>query len=204
VTHRSLRLKFLDVVALAGAVVGVTAGVAAGTSGLLGASESKSQSPFDWFKPGPPPAGWKQIALPSAPAVLSYPPRFQLAHTDPGTATAEVLDRAGTTIGYLNATPRQGTETLANWSDFRINHQHAEERSIREEARVLGLAFRGGTGSCVIDRYLTPLKHHSYREIACYVVGDGKGSVIVAAAPTTLWKAAAKELEQAVSAYDVR
>ena len=190
--------------AIAGAAVGITVGVLAGTTGLFGTSGSRSQGRLDWFTPGPPPAGWKQIALPSGAAVLSYPARFRLASGDPGTVTAQVLDRTGTIVGYLNATPKQGNETLGNWPDFRLDHQHDEEKSIHEEARVFDLAFRGGTGSCVVDHYLTPQGSHPYREIACYVVGAGKGSVVVAAAPTILWKTAGKELEQAISTYDVR
>jgi hypothetical protein len=136
--------------------------------------------------------------------VLSYPPRFELASGDRGTVTLEMRDGTGKIIGFLNATPRQGSETLANWPAFRIDHQHDEETQIHEEGRRFDLAFRGGSGSCVIDHYLTPQGRHAYREIACLVVGPRQASVIVASAPPELWSTIGKELEQAVSAYEVR
>ena len=168
------------------------------------AGPAPAKGPFGWFKAAPAPKGWAQIALPSGAAVLSYPPGFQRASGDPGTLTAELRDRAGTITGYLNATPRQGNETRRNWPDFRVDHQRDEETAIHEEARMFGLAFRGGTGSCVIDHYVTPTKSHAYREIACFVVGRHGGSVIVAAAPPALWNTVGKQLEQALSAYTVR
>jgi len=183
--HR--RTSFLALLAFVTVAVGVTTGVSAGRTGL-----------FNWFRPARAPAGWRDVALPSGSAVLFYPARFRLVAGDPGTASVEVRDRSGNTIGYLNATPQQAHETLGDWPAFRIAHQRDEETSVREEARVFGLAFRGGTGSCVIDDYTTPIKHR-YREIACFVRGRHKGSVIVAAATPTNWKNIGNELEQAIS-----
>jgi hypothetical protein len=194
------RSTFFGLVALAGAAAGITVGVLAGTTGVFDASKP---GPFDWFVPGPPPTGWKHVALPAGSATMFYPARFERTAGDPGTVTAQIQNAAGLTIGYLNATPRQGNETLDNWADFRLDHQHDEETHIRSEARVSRLAFRGGTGSCVIDNYLTPQGSHPYREIACYVVGGRGASVIVASAPPALWSTVGPELEQAVSAYDV-
>jgi len=187
------RMSFPALLALATVAFGITTGVSAGATG-----------PFNWFRAARPPAGWRHVALPSGSAVLFYPARFRLVSGDPGTASAEVRDRAGNIIGYLNATPKQGHETLGDWPAFRVAHQRDEDTSVREEARAFGLTFRGGTGSCVIDGYTTPIKHNHYREIACFVMGRHKGSVIVAAATPANWKKIGNDLEEAISAYEVR
>ena len=62
----------------------------------------------------------------------------------------------------------------------------------------------GGTGSCVVDDYVTKIGAHHYEELACLVQGRTGASVIVAAAPTAQWTQAAPLLEQAVAAYEVR
>ena len=59
--------------------------------------------------------------------------------------------------GYLNATPRQGTETLANWPSFRIEHVGDEEhtKDVRLIASAHGLTvsaeFRDGYPVTVND-----------------------------------------------------
>jgi hypothetical protein len=167
------------------------------------AAGATAASPFAWFRPAPAPAGWIRVAMPSGAATLAYPSGFRRTHGDPGTITAQLTDASGLVVGYLNATPRQGNETLAGWPDFRIDHQHDEETAVHEEARAFHLAFRGGSGSCVIDHYTTRQKHHLYREVACYVAGHGQASVLVAAAPPARWGTAlGAELERAVSAYE--
>ena len=51
--------------------------------------------------------------------------------------------------GYLNATPRQGTETLANWSRFRPEHNQDEgDRGVRFLAATTTARFRSGRGAC--------------------------------------------------------
>jgi len=187
------RTRGLVFLALAGVAVGITASVSPAGTGL-----------FSWFRPAPPPAGFRHVALPSGSAVLFYPARFRLVAGDPGTVTAELRARIGTAIGYLNATPQQGDETLVDWPAFRIDHQRDEETAVREEGSVLGLRFRGGKGSCVIDDYVTREGHHHYREIACFVKGQKTGSVIVAAAAPSNWKSVGGELHDAISAYQVR
>jgi hypothetical protein len=89
--------------------------------------------------------------------------------------------------GYLNLTPRQGTETLANWPSFRIQHLREEESSkdVRLIPSAHGLGFRSGRGSCVIDSYRT--SRTRYREIACLVAGTRTSSVLVGAAPSKTW-----------------
>ena len=64
--------------------------------------------------------------------------------------------------------------------------------------------FRGGTGSCVIDAYVTRIGGHHYQEIACLVQGRTSASVIVAAAPAARWAQARPLLFRAVAAYLVR
>ena len=67
-----------------------------------------------------------------------------------------------------------------------------------------GLAFRGGNGSCVIDDYVTRVRSHHYREIACIAQGKTTTSVIVASALASRWTQYAPELEHAVAAWEVR
>jgi fermentation-respiration switch protein FrsA (DUF1100 family) len=64
--------------------------------------------------PDPPPADWNAARI-SGGATLTYPPGWRPLRTDPGTATVGLL-QGDDLVGYLNATPLQGTETLANWA----------------------------------------------------------------------------------------
>ncbi len=136
--------------------------------------------------------------------MLSYPPSLRSIPGDRGTVSVAEKDRAGRILVYLNATPTQGDERLASWPEFRIARHHAEsEHSIHEDARAVHLVFRGGTGSCVIDDYVTRVKANHYREIACLVQGRTAVSVIVAAALASDWARSAALLERAVAAYRV-
>jgi hypothetical protein len=111
-----------------------------------------------------------------------------------------LLDGGGRIEGYLNATPEQGAETLANWSRFRPEHNLDEGgRSVHVIASANQLSFRSGPGSCVIDEYTT--SKATYREIACLVSGPRSSAVVVAAAPITLWGRQAARLERAVSSF---
>ena len=76
--------------------------------------------------------------------------------------------------------------------------------SAHQDAAAQGVQFRGGTGSCVIDDYLTRIGAHHYQEIACLVQGRTSASVIVAAAPAATWAQARPLLFRAVAAYLVR
>jgi hypothetical protein len=101
---------------------------------------------------------------------------------------------------YLNATPRQANETLANWSSFRPAHNREEGDSQDQVlAATRDLRFRNGSGSCVIDRYRT--SRTQYTEIACLVQAPTAATVIVAAGLTSHWPQEAPELERAVSAF---
>jgi hypothetical protein len=159
----------------------------------------RASGPFAWLRPGSPPAGWHLARIPTG-ADLAYPPGWAAIETDPGTASVAVLGDAGAIDGYLNLTPRQGAETLANWSRFRPQKNREEgERDLRLLASAENLRFRAGRGSCVIDSYTTTVT--SYEEIACLVSGAHRSSVVVAAAPTRLWQQRSAVLEQAVSSF---
>jgi hypothetical protein len=154
---------------------------------------------FAWLRPVPPPADWN-VARISGGTTLSYPPGWRPLKTDPGTATAALLRGGDGIVGYLNATPRQGQETLENWGSFRPEHNRDEgDRSVHLIASSTGLRFRGGHGSCVIDQYTT--SRATYREIACLASGARSTAVIVAAAPSVSWESQVATLHRAVSAF---
>lgn len=160
---------------------------------------------FSWFKPAPPPSEWRQLALPSGAAVLSYPPSLRPLKGDTGSVSAASIGRDGNFLVYVNATPQQGDERLAGWAESRLEHLRGDDASsVREESEAEGLAFRSGRGSCVIDDYVTKIGHHPFHEIACLVEGAKGGSVVVAAAPSPAGNSVNATLERAVSSYLVR
>ncbi len=116
--------------------------------------------------------------------------------------TAAIRTPSGRLAGYLNATPQQGAETFENWADFRVEHNADEgDRRVRTLASAQHLRFRdGAVGSCVIDQYLTE-SGHRYREIACLVGSSTATTVVVGAAPPSLWARQGRALERAVSAF---
>jgi hypothetical protein len=164
-------------------------------------SHGRPAGAFAWLRPAPAPADWKVTRI-SGGATLSYPPGWKPLKSDPGTATAGLI-RGGDEddiVGYLNATPRQGEETLENWASFRPDHNRDEgDRSVHLIASSTGLPFRGGHGSCVIDDYTTP--RATYREIACFASGPRSSAVVVAAAPISSWNQEVATLRRAVSAF---
>jgi hypothetical protein len=167
----------------------------------VGGSQSSprlSSGPFG-LHPAPPPTGWS-LARIAGGATLAYPPRWRPIKTDPGTASVAHLGGDGRIDGFLNATPKQGSETLANWSRFRPDHnRHEGDRSVRLVASSGDSTFRTGRGSCVIDTYTT--SQARYREIACLVSGPGSSAVVVGAAPSALWDHQAATLQRAVSSF---
>ena len=137
--------------------------------------------------------------------MLSYPPSLRQIHGDADAVSAARLGPGSAIQLYLNATPRQGTESLAHWATFRLALLRSDDAaSAREVAAAEGVKFRGGTGSCVIDAYVTRIGAHHYQEIACLVQGRTSASVVVAAAPAASWARAYPLLFQAVAAYLVR
>jgi hypothetical protein len=182
--------------------VPVAAGVGLLVVALTGcgaADPGRASSPFAWLKPAAPPADWHVVHT-SGGAALGLPPGWTPIKTDPGTASVALFGNRRRIDGYLNATPRQGAETLADWSRFRPRHNQQEgDRSLRVLAATTGRRFRSGRGACVIDTYTT--SKASYREIACLVYGPRSSAVVVAAAPTPLWAQQAPTLERAVSSF---
>jgi len=91
------------------------------------------------------------------------------------------------------------------WPAFRISHLLDDDaRSARELWAATGVAFLGGTGSCLMDTYVTRVGTHAYTELAFFVQGQRAASVVVAAAPAARWRSAEPVLERAVAAYRVR
>jgi hypothetical protein len=137
--------------------------------------------------------------------VLSYPPGLLPIAGDKAAVSAAKIGPGGAFRLYLNATPRQGSEQLAHWSAFRLHLLRSDDAvSAQQLAGVQGIKFRGGTGSCVMDRYVTRIGGHHYQEIACLVQGHSGASVVVAAAPAAQWATAQPLLLRAVAAYLVR
>ena len=155
--------------------------------------------------PAAAPTGWPHLTLPNGTAVLSYPPSLHPLAGDKDAVSAGRLGPGGAFQLYLNATPRQGTERLRHWSAFRLALLRSDDAaSAHEIGAAEGVRFRGGTGSCVIDAYVTRIGAHHYQEIACLVQGRTSASVIVAAAPSATWAQARPLLFRAVAAYLVR
>jgi hypothetical protein len=108
----------------------------------------------------------------------------------------------GQILGYLNITPQQGEETLADWASFRPAHNREEgDSDLLPLASATGLHFRGGQGSCVKDRYATESDHH-YVEFACIVRGASATTVIVGSTPPSLWSRYSPALERAISSFE--
>ena len=182
----------------------VVAASIAASLGVWGAAADgrpsvNAQAPaFRWLQPQRPPHDWKLARLPSGNATFAYPRTWRPIRTDPGTASVALLGHGRSIRGYLNLTPRQGTETLANWPSFRIEHQGDEgSTDVRRIASAHGLTFRTGHGTCVIDSYRT--SRARYREIACLVAGTRTSSVLVGAAPSKSWPQQVETIERAIA-----
>jgi hypothetical protein len=169
------------------------------------ASALQGGSPFPRLVPRAAPAAWQHVMLPNGTAVLSYPPSLHRVHSDRDAASAARLSPAGAYLIYLNATPRQGKETLRNWASFRVKLLREDDASAAHlVSAAQRIRFRGGTGSCVIDDYVTRIGTHHYEEIACLAQGRTGASVVVAAAAAEQWAKARPLLEQAIAAYTLR
>jgi hypothetical protein len=186
-------------IAVAVVALGLLAVAVMATAGGGGESRRRPSGPFAWLHPSSPPASWK-IARTAGGATFAYPPGWSRIHSDPGTASVALRASGGLIDGFLNATPKQGAETLANWSRFRPRHNSGEgDRHERIVASTTDARFRAGHGSCVIDTYAT--SKATYREIACLVVSKRSTAVMVAAAPDALWDRQATTLERAISSF---
>lgn len=191
------------------AVASAAAFAACGSSSTSEDVSSSTDAPaqmhpqaFAWLRPAPPPGSWHVSTLPNGKAQLAFPAGWHSIVTDPGTRSAAIRSpRSGHLAGYLNATPRQGEETLGGWSSFRLAHNQDEgDTNVKLVAAADNLMFRGGHGSCVIDDYRSS-SGHRYREIACIVAGANATTVVVGAAPPQDWHSQSPALERAISAF---
>jgi hypothetical protein len=186
------------------AAIAATAAIAITVVALTLPGRSPAQG-FPPLHPAAAPAGWPHVTLPNGAAVLSYPPSLHRLAGDKDAVSAAQFSPAGKFQLYLNATPRQGSERLQHWAAFRLRLLRSDNAaSAHEDAARQNIQFRGGTGSCVIDDYITRIGGHHYEEIACLIQGRTSASVIVAAAPATRWAQARPLLFRAVAAYLVR
>jgi hypothetical protein len=176
-------------------VIAVTAAFA-----VVGSStRARASGPFAWLHPAAAPAGWL-VARTARGATFAYPPGWRPIKTDPGTASVALLGDGGQIEGFLNETPTQGGETLANWSHFRPQHNSREgDRDVRVVAVTESAAFRSGRASCVIDTYATSQAH--YQEISCLVADGGSSAVVVGAAPSARVGQQTATLEHAIATF---
>jgi hypothetical protein len=132
-------------------------------------------------------------------ATLAYPPGWERIRSDPATASAALTGRGDRILGYLNITPQQGDETMANWRTFRIHHNGEEgDRDVTRLAAASGLRFLTGRGSCVRDSYLTETGNR-YVELACLVAGRQATTVVVGAVVPDASARVAPLVERAIS-----
>ena len=182
-------------------VAGTSSASPPGARALAGGAQPSGPSRlgFAWLRPATPPQSWRLARLPASGATLAYPPSWHTIESDAGSVSAALV-RQGEIRGYLNATPRSGAETLANWTRFRPAHNREEGDSklVLDAART-ALHFRSGTGSCVIDDYSTVSAH--YREIACIVRGTHSTTVVVGATRPRDWNLVYPELERSIASF---
>jgi hypothetical protein len=190
-------------------IVAATAAVplilGAGSSGArpgATAIAARAAGAFSWLRPTPAPAGWQQTTTATSQATLFYPPGWKPIPGDKGTVTRSLRAPSGLYVGYLNVTPRQGTEQLDGWDAFRTDHLREEgDKRVREVAAAEGLSFTDARGSCVIDDYLSKVGSNPYREIACLVSGHTRSDVFIGAALKRDWSTLSGSVERAASAF---
>ena len=172
---------------------------AAGCGSTKQAGHSQSGAAgFAWLHPSPPPAGWQTVRIPSG-AAVAYPPGWARIHGDPGTASVALLSSSHQYLGYLNITPRQGSETLDNWARFRVEHNADEgDRSVKTLAATTMRRFGGGQISCVNDAYVTATGVR-YVELACLVGGSRGNVVVVGTGAPEAWARVSPLLQQAIN-----
>lgn len=120
--------------------------------------------------------------------MLAYPAGWHAIQSDSGSASVALTGAHGAFLGYLNLTPRQGGETLANWPRFRVAHNREEGNLVvTPQGSARNVRFRDGArGTCVRDAYTTKTRLR-FIEVACLIHGPSADSVIVAAAPPAQW-----------------
>jgi hypothetical protein len=186
-------------------VVAIGTALALELAPVSAAERSSAPTSLSWLRPAPAPAGWKSVALPSHVGELWYPPTMRPTPGDATSVSVALEDAHGTFLEYLNAGPPSGGERIGTWPSFRLAHLRAEgDTSVSKDAQSSRLALRGGTGSCVIDDYVTHVKSNHYREIACLGQGRTTASVMVAASLASDWARFGPQLEHAVAAWQLR
>jgi hypothetical protein len=105
--------------------------------------------------------------------------------------------------GYLNVTPRQGTEQLHGFGAFRLDRLGDEDTAVKEIDAAETVAFGKAVGSCVNDDYRTRVGDHHYEELACLVVGRHSQYVIVASALFADWNQFAPTFRAALADFEV-
>jgi len=167
-----------------------------------GGTGQAAHAGFGWFHPRPAPGAWLQASLTGQSATLSYPGSLHPMHGDDGTVTVGSTAKSGAVLVYLNVTPKQGAESLGNWTDSRLEHLREDgQYQVHLDGVSPALHFRGGPGRCVIDNYTSKIHNNRYDEIACIVRGAHATSVLVAASSTAAWQASHALLEKVVSSY---
>jgi hypothetical protein len=153
---------------------------------------------FAWLRAAPAPAGWHTARISSG-AAVSYPPGWIRIHGDPGTATVALVASNHQFVGYLNLTPRQGAETLANWAHFRVEHNGDEgDRGVQTLASTTNRGFGRGRISCLQDAYATG-KGTRYVELACLVAGSRGDVVVVGAGTPQSWPRVSPLIQRAIT-----
>jgi hypothetical protein len=171
----------------------------AGAPGVIAAGPATA---FSWLRPAPAPGSWAHATTATSGATLFYPANWIQIPGDKGTVTRSLRDSQGLYVGYLNVTPRQGTERLHGWAALRTGHNREEgDRQVRQLTAAEGLRFRDARGSCVVDDYLSRVGGNAYREIACLVTGHRDTDVFIGAALKRDWPAVSVILERAASAF---
>jgi hypothetical protein len=192
------RLAACSLAVLFAAAAGCGTTKPAGNSQTATAAKGQPAPTFAWLHAAPPPSGW-QTARITMGAAFSYPPAWTRIHGDAGTASVALLNSDHQFVGYLNLTPRQGDETLANWTHFRVAHNADEgDRAVTTQAATTNRGFRGGHISCVQDSYVTATGAR-YVELACLIAGQSGKVVVVGASPPQSWPKVAPLIQQAIS-----
>ncbi len=171
--------------------------VVGGCGGSSHKTTAASPPAFAWLRPSAAPGGWRVAVLPSG-ATIALPRGWERIHGDSGTVTAALLGPHGAFLGYLNVTPQQGDETLANWTQFRVEHNGEEgDTGVVAEASTTARRVGNESVSCVKDSYGTKIGAH-YTELACLIRGPRTTVVAVGASPPSRWAQISPTLERAL------
>ena len=181
------------------AIAVASTALAAGCGGARHTQSARSTpAGFAWLNPAPTPDGWSTVRIPSG-AAVSYPPGWSRVHGDAGTATVALLGSEHRYLGYLNLTPKQGDETLANYARFRVDHNGDEgDSGIRTLAATTKRRFGSGYISCVQDSYATKTGAR-YVEVACLLSGARTSVVVVGAGQPQDWVRVSPLIQRAIS-----